>query len=768
MPAKSLPHVPAVVASRLQVEALQVFGTILKGAGMGKGVSRRRFLGTVAAAGAAALTVPQARAAGHPPGWSGTQRVHQVATMCEMCFWRCGVLASVADGRVVRVEGNPRHPLNRGKLCARGNAGLDLLYDPDRLRYPMLRTGKRGSGTLRRATWDEALDFLAARLKDIAAKHGPEAVAFFPHGIGSRPFGTLMRAYGTPNSAEPSFAQCRGPRDVGYQLTFGRALGSPEPVDLAHTKLIVLIGSHIGENVFTSQVTAFADALSAGAKIVAVDPRFSTAAAKADWWLPIRPGTDLALLLAWIHVLVEEKLYDAEYVAKYATGFDRLAAHVREFTPEWAAPITDLPAERIRETARAMGAARPAVALHPGRHTTWYGDDTQRARAMAILTALLGAWGRPGGIHLPTGVPRGSFELPEFPYSERGRADGAGTTYPLASEETGVTNGLVDATLSGEPYPIKGWIVYGQNMLESIPQPKRTRQAIEKLDLLCVVDVLPVEQVQLADVVLPEATYLERYDPPVIAESVPEPYVSVRMPAIRPLHESRPGWWITHELARRLGLEAFFPWKTPEEHLAKVIEPMGISMDELLERGAVSFPGRPYLEDRTPDDEPLFDTPSGKIELWSQELADLGADPLPRYTSPGDVPQGWFRLLYGRAPVHSFARSQNNALLNGLYPENDAWLHTRPAAALGLRDGQKVVLENPAGDRSLPVRLHVTEGIREDCLYMAHGFGHRSKALRRAYGRGASDTSLMSEVKVDPLMGGTGMRVNFVRPVRPA
>ena len=323
---------------------------------MTHGVSRRRFLGTVGAVGAAVTAAPtEAKGNGRPPGWRGTDRVEKIATNCEMCFWRCGVLAEVADGRVLRLEGNPDHPLTRGRLCARGNAGTQLLYDPDRLKWPLLRTGARGEGKFKRISWDEALDVFASKLKDLRRVNGPESVAFFPHGLAPRFFSTLMKAYGTPNSAEPSFAQCRGPREVGYSLTFGRELGSPEPVDLEEAKLIVLIGSHLGENVFTSQITAFATGLSRGAKLIAVDPRFSTAAGKADWWLPIRPGTDIALLLAWMNVLVAEGLYDREYIKTHASGFSELADHVRDFTPEWAEPITDLPAARIRETARAMG-----------------------------------------------------------------------------------------------------------------------------------------------------------------------------------------------------------------------------------------------------------------------------------------------------------------------------------------------------------------------------------------------------------------------------
>ncbi|HLI61898.1 MAG TPA: molybdopterin-dependent oxidoreductase [Terriglobales bacterium] len=727
-------------------------------------LTRRDFIKDTSLLGAiAGVAGVPAEAEPHPPGWRGETRVETIATNCEMCFWRCGVLAEVADGKVLKLEGNPAHPLTQGRLCARGNAGPELLYDPDRLKYPLLRTGQRGEGKFQRVSWDQALDFLATRLTELKQKSGPESVAFFPHGVASTFFRTLMRAYGTHNIAEPAFAQCRGPREVGYALTFGRGLGSPEPVDLEEAKLIVLIGSHIGENVFTSQVTAFAEGLARGAKLIVVDPRFSTAASKADWWLPIRPGTDIALLLAWMNVLISEEIYDKEYIARYATGFPELAAYVKEFTPEWAETVTELPAAKIRATARAMAAARPAVALHPGRHTTWYGDDTQRARAMAIVTALLGSWGRKGGIFLPTSIKTGSFPTPPFPEPRRERADGAGTRFPFASEEQGVTNGLIEATASGKPYPLKAWIVYGQNVLESIPQRSRTLEAIGKLDLMVVVDVLPMKQIDYADLVLPEATYLERYDMPQIATSAKRPFIAIRQPSVKPLYESKPGWWITQQLAQRLGLEAYFPWKTPQEHLEQLVKPLGVSVASLRTLGAVAFAGRPYIDDRLPEDGPLFPTGSGKIELYSSALKQLGFDPLPRYTPVDEPPVGYFRLIYGRAPVHSFARSQNNAWLDALMAENVAWINEQAAKDLGVRDGQQVILENLDGVKSLPVRISVTKGIRRDCLYMVHGFGHQSQRLRLAYHRGASDTELMSRVKVDPIMGGTGMRVNFVR-----
>ncbi len=726
-------------------------------------ITRRKFLqGSALAAGV--TTALGAAAEVHPPGWRGDKRVQQIATNCEMCFWRCGVMAEVADGKVLKLQGNPHHPLTKGKLCARGNAGVALLYDPDRLKYPQIRTGERGEGKFKRVSWDEAFDFFATRLKELKQKHGPESVAYFPHGVASGWFGTLMKAYGTPNSAEPAFAQCRGQRDIAYQLTYGRPVNSPEPVDLEESKCIVLIGSHIGENVFTSQVTAFAEGLARGAKLIVVDPRFSTAASKATFWLPIKPGTDTALLLAWINVVITEKLYDKEYLDKYAQGFDELVKHVEPFTPEWAAPITELPADQIRQTARLMGQTRPAVAIHPGRHVAWYGNDTQRERAMAILTALLGAYGRRGGIFLPTKLVPGRIALPPMPDSDKPRADRPDGAFPLATEEAyGLTHGLIETTRTGQPYPIHGWVVWGQNILESIPMRQKTLEALKKIEFMAVVDVLPMEMTRYADVLLPEATYLERYDPPAVVTTHKVPFISVRQPAVEPLYESKPGWWITKQMAQRLGLQDYFPWQDGQDHLRKLIAPLNLSETELMALGAVSFPGKPYIEDRTDDDGPLFPTQSGKIELVSSVMKDLNLPALPSYEPVPDPPAGYLRLIYGRAPVQSFARSENNAWLDDLMPENPVWISSEAAQRAGVEDGQKVILENQDSVRSPEVTVRVTPAMRSDVAYTVHGFGPNAPGLKKAYQHGFSDTALITRAAIDPLTGATGMRVNFVR-----
>ena len=341
-----------------------------------------------------------AAAKGPTPWYAGTGTITRIPTYCHMCLWRCGVEVAVKNGRAYKIYGAPDNPNNRGKTCARGQAGIMDLYDPDRLKYPLIRTGERGDGKYRRATWEEALDRAAEGLKAVRDKWGgPEAVAWFAHNGGDYFFAELLPgAWGSPNAGKPSEGICTTPRERASSLLFGRSTGVHEPVDWDETDYVVLIGNHIGENAHVGHMRGLANARARGMKLVVVDPRMSTAASKADLWLPIKPGTDTALLLAWMHVLIGERLYDREYVQQWVTGFDQLAAHVEPFTPEWAAGITELPAEQIRRVARELAAHAPKAVVPPGRHTTWYGNDTQRMRALFMVNVLLGNVGRRGGL----------------------------------------------------------------------------------------------------------------------------------------------------------------------------------------------------------------------------------------------------------------------------------------------------------------------------------------------------------------------------------
>ena len=728
-------------------------------------VSRRRFLkitgtgaGVVAAAGTLGA-LPGLRAAKDPV----EKGIRTVPTFCDLCFWKCNAIATVRDGVLWKIEGNPDDPLSRGRLCPRGTGGVGAHFDGARLRAPLLRASVRGEEKWTEVTWDEALSHVAERMQKIKAEHGPEAVALFSHGIGGTFLKHTLKAFGSPNSAAPSFAQCRGPRDVGFELTFGEAVGSPERTDIRNARCLVLIGSHLGENMHNTQVQEFADAIGSGATVIVADPRFSVAAGKAKHYLPIKPGTDLALLLAWMNVLVSEGLYDKDYVAAHGFGFEAFAAEVAPLTPEWAYPETGIEPDVIRETAREMARHRPATLVHPGRHATWYGDDAQRARAIAMLNALLGSWGRKGGFYQPASMNVPPYPYPPYPKPEKGTVDNPDRRFPFASET--ITTGIREATITGKPYPVKGWLVYATNLMQALPNEAETIKAIQALDLLVVVDVVGSEIAGWADVVLPESTYLERYEE-LNVELFREPFVALRQPVVEPTADQKPNWWIARELAVRLGLQAFYPWKTIEEYLDHRLKGAGLSLALLQKKGLVTAPRPPiYYEEGVP---PVFSTPSKKIEFYSVQLKDAGFDPVPRFKRPEAGPPGSFRLLFGRSPVHTFSRTQTNPVLAQAMDENEVWVSADVATRAGLKTGDRVRLRNQDGVLSNPIKVKATQAIRTDCVYMVHGFGHTAKGLTRALGKGASDAQLVTRYATDPLMGGTGMNVNFVTLEREA
>ncbi len=721
-------------------------------------VSRRRFLKISAASviggslAGHALSASVGGAATRPTG-----EVSRIPTFCDVCFWKCGAIAHVQDGKLWKIEGNPDDPLSNGRLCPRGTGGIGAVTDPDRLRTPLLRVSERGEEKWKAVTWDEALDFIAAKMERIRREHGAESMAFFTHGIGGTFLKNLMKAYGTPNVAAPSFAQCRGPRDVGFRLTFGDDVGSPERTDIANTDCLVLIGSHLGENMHNTQVQEFAEAVGRGARIIVVDPRFSVAASKAHHYLPIRPGTDTALLLAWMNVIVSEGLHDRAYVEKHGHGFDAFAAALAPYTPEWAFPETGIDPETIRLTAREMARCKPATLVHPGRHANWYGNDAQRSRAIALLNALLGSWGRKGGFYIPSSMEVPAYPVPKYPKPARAKLDNPGNKFPFAHET--ITTGIREATLSGKPYPIKGWMVYATNLFNALPNEEETKRAIQQLDLLVVVDVVPSEIAAWADVVLPESIYLERYDE-LNPEFFRDPFIALRQPVVESPDDQKPNWWIAKRLAEKLGLQAFFPWKDIEEYLDTRLRGAGLSLAELKRKGIVRGPRQPlYFEEGAPAE---FETPSRKIEFYSNQLAQAGFDPVPRYTPPEPGPAGSFRLLFGRAPMHTFGRTQTNRLLSDLMRENAVWLNAVAARRLGLKTGDYVRLRNQDGVLSDRIRVKATQRIHPECVFVVHGFGHTARGLRHTYRKGASDAGLITRYKTDPLMGGTGMNVNFV------
>ncbi len=726
------------------------------------GVSRRSLLkaaGAVSAAGMTALSAQEADGFQLLSTPEALPPDRSIPSFCELCFWNCGLFAHVRRNTILSLTGHPQYPNAKGKLCGRGNAGAGFVRDKDRLKYPMVRVGKRGEGRFERIGWPTAYKLIAERFGNIKAKWGAQSLALFYHGKGGPLLRTALVAYGSPNYAAPSYAQCKAPRDVGFKLTFGEKLTSPEPLDFDNTKLMVFFGSHLGENAHNSQVQEFSDALARGAKLVVLDPRYSTAASKATLWLPIRPGTDTAIILAWLHLFTARGTYHKEFVENQCIGLDELAAHVKDFTPEWAATHTGVPAEMITAAYDLMREAMPAVLIHPGRHVSWYGEaDTQRARAQAILCALLGSFWAPGGIFRPSSPELGDFPTPELPDLPP-HVDEAAKRYPFALEVT--TNGIREATRTGKPYPIKGWFVHGTNLIQSIPNVKETVEAIGQLDTLVVCDIQPTEITNYADILLPEDTYLERYDDLAAGPGL-APYIGIRQPVVKSTHDTRPAWRIAKELATALGVGDFFAFDSFDEYLAARLAPTGVSLEKLKQDGIAfvkpKFP--PYLD---PAEEFHWHTPSGKVELFSKQLEEKGFSPLPLFIPQPDPPPGTLRLLYGRSPLHTFGRTQNNDILSDLDPTNNLWMHPDLAKQLGIEEGRCVLIENADGATSGHLQARITSRVMPGTVYMIHGFGHTSKELTRTYGMGGADSEVIERYAVDPISGATGMRTEFVK-----
>ncbi len=691
------------------------------------------------------------------------KNLRRTPTYCEVCFWKCAAWAYTdEDNNIQKLIGNDIDPHCNGRLCPRGTGGVGMYSDTDRLKTPLIRTKVDGKDIFKEASWEEALTLVASKMKGIKENYGAESMALLKHGSPGSHLEHLFKAYGSDTVAEPAYAQCRGPRETGFALTYGAWIGSPEPTDIRDTKCLVLIGSHIGENMHNTQVQEMSDAIDNGATIITVDPRFSTAASKSQHWLPIKPSTDIALLLAWMHVLIYEDLYDKKYVEQYGFGFDELKEHVKNFTPEWAYGITTIKPKEIRKTARTMAAAAPSVIVHPGRHVTWYGDDSQRERAIAILNGLLGSWGRRGGFYFKEKIKVPKYPHPAYPKPKWGWEE-IGEKYPFA--EMGITSEVIKASIPGEhnEHQIRGWFVAGTNLVNTVPQREVIEKAMEAVEFIVVMDTMPMEITGYADVVLPECTYLERYDG-IRSATNREPSIALRMPAVKPKYDSKPAWWMTKQIGEKLGLHDYFDYNDFEEVISWQLEQMGTSLEEMKKIGVKKFKrksGSMFLEEGQPYE---FATNSGKIEFYSTELAEKGFDPIPVYTAHDQPEPGFYRLNYGRSPMHTFSRTINNPNLSDLKDENKLWVNPKVARIEGLRNEQEVWLENQDGIIStFPIKVRVTERIRWDSVYMYHGFGHNNKKLSRAFGKGISDTQLITKISVDPLMGGTGMRGNFVK-----
>lgn len=719
-------------------------------------LSRRRFLQT-AAAGTAVLSLPavRLRAADEPVEQKGESYSQN---WCEMCFWKCGLTAKTVNGKVRKLEGQKACPSNYGKLCAKGNSGVYQVYDPDRVKYPMIRVGERGEGKFRKATWEEAIAYIAEKANAVKEQYGPESFSLFAHGSGEHSFMALMEIIGTPNIAIPAFSQCTGSREIAWANTFGKPVGGKEPVDSDNTKCMMMLGRNIAEALHVGELQDFTNGLSKGAELIYVDVRFSKTAAKASQFMMIRPGTDTALLLGMINYIIENNLYDADFVNSYTTGFGKLAEHVKQYSLQWTSEETGIDEAAIVSACKSLAKAAPSCYVHPGRRLSRYGNDVQFVRAIAVLNALMGNWDMPGGFFSPVGLKIKKPHMVSLDHhSGHERADGAGTTFPLAPKNLGLANKLIEAIADQKPHPLKALFAYGTNIFHHQADVDIVKKAIAESELVVTCEIYMTDTAFYSDVVLPESTYLERFDPAIVT-SRKSGYVQYREPAVEPVHDTKGGWEIAELISKAMGYDNHFSSISDYNYL--LFKEAGTDEEYMKANGVFEKAvGTPFP--RAAGQRPRFFTPSGKVELASSKLAGLGFDEMPTYSSVPQPDEGQFRFLFGRMSYHTHARTQNNKWLLALHDyEVPVWINSAKAAELGIKDGDKVRVAN---DRHVSGELvaFVTDQIHPEAIFTPQGFGHESPLLTQMKGKGARTSEFCSN-DTDPISGGAGLQNGFV------
>jgi thiosulfate reductase/polysulfide reductase chain A len=718
-------------------------------------IGRRQFI-QIASAGAVAATQI---GCGRKPAMVGQRR--EVPTTCELCPNKCSVIAVVQDGLIRKLNPNPENPKSRAMLCARGNAGMLQVYDPSRLKKPLIRAGARGEGKWREATWDEAFDYAAGKLSSIKQKYGPEAVLWSStEAFAEVFFKNLGQAFGSPNIVRhPTL--CLASVNLAYSITFGTV----PSFDLLNANYVIMAGANRFEAFITPDTMDLIEsAMHRKARLVCLDPRFTVTAAKADTWFPIRPGTDMAFILAMIHVIIREGRHDKEFVNSYCSGFDELATHIQPYTPEWAEKETEIPAAEIVRVAREFSDAAPRAVFYAGRRSSWYQSDFQMRRAQAILNAIAGNWDRQGGM-----VPNAKIALGEFlflpwddPKAER--ADEIDRHFPLAARSDGAYLKMRENVLAGTPYPVKGWMIAKQDPLNALPDQSKTLRMIGQMDFIGAIDIQMSDTAWYADVVFPESTYLEREDPIEVMSGI-WPVVVYRQQVVKPVYDTKPTLDIVQGLAKRLDLGMYFDYTIEQWNEASAKElPLEMPMEYLRKHGVYTPPGGPKYG-TTLASEHRFVTKSGKIELYSERLKETGQDPLPVYQAPTEPPKDRFRLVLGRKAFFTHANSTSNPWLFDFAPENRLWIAPTSAASIGVSDGDWVDVASSAG--TVQLRARVTQEIRPDCVFMMHGYGKRSPWLERAYNRGGSDAVLL-ETSWDRVSGNAALHETFVRVAKAA
>jgi anaerobic selenocysteine-containing dehydrogenase len=679
----------------------------------------------------------------------------KVRTVCRGCHGGCGVIATVQDGRVVKIEGDPQSPISYGTLCSKGLAVLQIAYHPERILHPMKRTSKGWE----RISWDEALDTVAEAFRRVIREYGPESL-FIGQGTGrdyeshfSR-FGNLL---GTPNILTAGH-MCYLSRIGASLITCGRF---PVCDYEGGPRCIVLWAVNpLWTNPDEYKGAAFWRAYRQGAKLIVIDPRKNFYTQRADLWLKIRPGTDAALALGFHRVILEEELYDKDFVAHYVHGWEAFVERVRQYPLYKVEQITGIGEDLIREAARLYARTKPA-AIHWGVPTEQTINCTDFTRTAIGLMAVTGNLDAPGGnvFHVPPKVRKVSeFSRHDaLPPEQRAKRLG-GDQYKLAARMALITpRPAWDAMLTGKPYPLKAGLFVGTNPVVTEANAGRIYAALQKLDFLAVADFFLTPTAELAHVFLPAATWLEQNH---MAENWKfHGYVLARQKVVE-IGECWQDHKIFMELGKRLGQEW---WDTVEDALDYLLEPTGLTWEQFKEKGWLKGEMEYFKYKKMG-----FSTPTRKVELYSTILEDWGRDPLPKYTeipespvSRPDLAKDYPYILNAglRTPVFFHSENRQIPWLREIRPHPIVEIHPETAKKHGIEEGDWVWIESPRGRVRQKAKLN--DGIEPQVIVAEHGWWF-PEIKDPGHGWDISNINLLTDdsyESMDPVMGATNLRV---------
>ncbi|MEW5919414.1 MAG: molybdopterin-dependent oxidoreductase [Bacillota bacterium] len=688
-----------------------------------------------------------------------------VKSHCRMCHGGCGVFVFVKDGKVARITGDPDCPINHGTLCSKGLASAQLAYHPDRLTYPVKRVGPKGSSKWERISWDEALDTIAARILDYKEKYGAESIVF-GYGTGRENEAVIYRIanlLGSPNVLTAGHF-CYGPRIATSIIT----CGTNPIIDYENfPKCIMMWGNNMTiSNPDEYKGEPFSVALDAGAKLIVVDPRLTRPAARAHIWLQLRPGTDAALALGMLNVIVNEELYDREFVNNYTHGWDAFVKRVNEYPLERVEEITWVPQEKIREAARLFAATKPA-AVQWGVAIEQQINCADNDRLLMFLIGLTGNIDARGGQVLyktPPIVNVGRFGAHDKLPREQVAKRLGGERFRLAGHFAIINPKTVwDAILEEKPYPVKMLFFISSNPVLTRANACEVYRALEKVEFMAVSDFFLTPTAELADIVLPAATWLEM---DYIGDFWKRHgYILPRRKVVQ-VGECRSDHEMLNDLAHRIGQGEHW-WDTFEGGLDYILAPMGITWQEFKQmdyiRGEVKY--EKYREKG-------FSTPTRKFELYSTVLEKMGYDPLPQHRevpeSPVSTPELYREYPYilitgARQPGFFHTENRQVPWLRELHREPRVEIHPETAAKEGIKEGDWVIIESPRG--KVRQRARLFSGIDPRVVAAQHAWWYPERK-DPGHGWDESNINILTDNAYegcDPAMGATNVRTLLCR-----